>query len=215
MKEVTANALHNSGEVSDQPKCHPGTRVAILDHIITWAAALTYTYPIIWLYGPAGAGKLAIQQTVAQILSERGLLFASFFFFRTAIGRNSIQNFITTLSYQLTLSIPATRPYIEQAIERNPLIFSLSLWDQAKALIISPLLSVVNNPSFDAIQCPRIAIIDGLDECHDPQKQCEILGILSRILQKLPIPFTVVIASHPEHHIRSAFDLGDLNKCSL
>ena len=76
------------------------------------------------------------------------------------------------------------------------------------------MLSVVDNPSFDAIQCPQIAIIDGLDECHDPQKQCEILGILSRILQKLSIPFAVVIASHPEHHICSAFDLGDLNKRS-
>ena len=33
-KEAAANALHNSAEVSDQPKCHPGTRVAILDHLI-------------------------------------------------------------------------------------------------------------------------------------------------------------------------------------
>jgi hypothetical protein len=218
-KQVAANALHNSGEVSDQPKCHPGTRVAILDHLIAWAAALTYTYPIIWLHGPAGAGKSAIQRTVAQILSEKGLLFASFFFFRTAIGRNNVQKFIPTLSYQLALSIPATRPYIERAIERDPLIFSRSLWDQAKVLIIFPLRAVVEDQglqdlSFDINQWPRIAIIDGLDECHDPQKQCEILDVLSRILQDLPIPFAVVIASRPEHHIRSAFDLGDLNKRS-
>ena len=198
--------------MSDQPKCHPGTRVAILDHLIAWAAAVTYTYPIIWLHGPAGSGKSAIQRTIAHILSEKGLLFASFFFFRTAIGRNSTQKFITTLSYQLSLSIPATRPYIEQAIERDPLIFSRSLWDQALALIISPLLAIVDNPSFDASQYPRIAIIDGLDECHDPQKQCEVLNVLSRILQNLPMPFAVVIASRPEHHIHSAFDFGDLNK---
>ena len=156
-KEVAANALHNSGEVSDQPKCHPGTRVAILDHLIAWAAALTYTYPIIWLHGPAGAGKSAIQRTIAQILSDKGLLFTSFFFFRTDIGRNSAKKFMATLSYQLALSIPATRPYIERAIERDPLIFSRSLWDQAKALIISPLHAVVDNPSlgFDAGQYPR------------------------------------------------------------
>jgi hypothetical protein len=80
--------------------------------------------------------------------------------------------------------------------------------------MISPLLAVVDNPSFDASQCPQIAIIDGLDECHDPEKQCEILDVLSHILQKLPIPFGVVIASRPEHHIRSAFDLGDLNERS-
>ena len=76
------------------------------------------------------------------------------------------------------------------------------------------MLAVVQNPSFDASQCPRIAIIDGLDECHDPEKQLEVLDNLSRILQNLPIPFGVVIASRPEHHIRSAFDLADLNERS-
>jgi hypothetical protein len=37
---------------------------------------------------------------------------------------------------------------------------------------------------------------------------------LCRLLQRLPIPFALIIASRPEHHIRGAFDLGDLNKCS-
>ena len=213
-KQVAANALHNSGEVSDQPKCHPGTRVAILDHFIAWATALTYTYPIIWLHGPAGAGKSAIQRTIAQLLYERGLLLASFFFFRTAAGRNSSNNFIATIAYQIVLSIPATRPHIEQAIERNPLIFSLSLWDQAQALLISPILAILNEPSFTTSHHPRIIIIDGLDECHDSNKQCEILDILCRVLQCLPTPLALLIASRPEHHIRGAFDLGDLNKCS-
>ena len=213
-KEVAANALHNSGEVSDQPKCHPGTRVAILDHLIAWAAALTYTYPIIWLHGPAGSGKSAIQRTIAQLLHERGLLLASFFFFRTAAGRNTANNFIATIAYQVALVIPATRPHIEQAIARNPLIFSLSLWDQAQVLILSPILAVLNEPSFNTSHRPRIFIIDGLDECDDPDKQCGILDVLCRVLQGLPVPFALIIASRPEHHIRGAFDLGDLNRCS-
>ena len=214
LKQVAANAFHNSGEVSDQPKCHPGTRVAIQEHLIAWATALTYTYPIIWLHGPAGAGKSAIQRTIAQLLYERGLLLASFFFFRTAAGRNSSNNFIATIAYQIALSIPATRPHIEQEIERNPLIFSLSLWDQAHALLISPILAILNEPSFTTSHHPRIIIIDGLDECHDSNKQCEILDILCRVLQYLPTPLALLIASRPEHHIRGAFDLGDLNKCS-
>jgi hypothetical protein len=211
---VAANSLHNSGEVSDQPKCHPGTRVAILDYLIAWAAALAYTYPIIWLHGPAGSGKSAIQRTIAQLLHERGLLLASFFFFRTAAGRNTANNFIATIAYQVALVIPATRPHIEEAIARNPLIFSLSLWDQAQAMIISPILAIVNEPSFNTSHCPRIFIIDGLDECDDPDKQCGILDVLCRVLQRLPLPFALIIASRPEHHIRGAFDLGDLNRCS-
>jgi len=213
-KQVAANALHNSGEVSDQPKCHPGTRVAILDHLIAWAAALAYTYPIIWLHGPAGSGKSAIQRTIAQLLHERGLLLASFFFFRTAAGRNTANNFIATIAYQVALVIPATRPHIEQVIERNPLIFSLSLWDQAQAMILFPILAILNEPSFNTSHHPRILIIDGLDECDDPDKQCGILDVLCRVLQGLPVPFALIIASRPEHHIRGAFDLGDLNACS-
>ena len=214
-KQVAANALHNSGEVSDQPKCHPGTRVAILDHLIAWATALTYTYPIIWLHGPAGSGKSAIQRTIAQLLYERGLLLASFFFFRTAAGRNTANNFIATIAYQVALVIPATRPHIEQAIARDPLIFSLSLWDQAQALILSPIqVAVLNEPSFNTSHRPRILIIDGLDECDDPDKQCRILDVLCRVLRRLPIPFALIIASRPEHHIRGAFDLGDLNRYS-
>jgi hypothetical protein len=165
------------------------------------------------MHGPAGAGKSAIQRTIAQLLHERGLLLASFFFFRTAAGRNSANNFIATIAYQITLAIPATRPHIEQAIVRNPLIFSLSLWDQAQALILSPILAILDEPSFNTSHRPRILIIDGLDECDDPDKQCGILDVLCRVLQRLPVPFALIIASRPEHHIRGAFELGDLNRC--
>ncbi|KDR76919.1 hypothetical protein GALMADRAFT_419273 [Galerina marginata CBS 339.88] len=211
---VVAGALHNSEEVSDQPKCHPGTRVAILDHLIAWATALTIAIPIIWLHGPAGAGKSAILRTIAQNLSDSGHLLASFFFFRSAAGRNTSDHLIATIAYQLTLAIPATRQYIVEALERNPLLFSLSLWDQAKALIISPLLLVSNQPSWDSGQFPRVIVIDGLDECYDPRKQANILEALCRILQELPIPFAILVASRPEHHIRSEFGVGNLNRMS-
>ncbi|KDR84242.1 hypothetical protein GALMADRAFT_1340475 [Galerina marginata CBS 339.88] len=215
-KYVTPGALHNSGEVSEQPKCHPGTRVAILEYLEAWGRALTYIYPIVWLHGPAGSGKSAILRTIAQIFFEQGLLLASFFFFRSATGRNSSDHFIATISYQLALSIPLTRPYIEEAMERNPLIFSLSLWDQAQALVLSPILAVRrDNPSLDFSQFPRVIIIDGLDECSDPDKQSRILQVLCRILENLPIPLAVLIASRPEPHIRREFNVpGRLNELS-
>ncbi|KDR84696.1 hypothetical protein GALMADRAFT_18773, partial [Galerina marginata CBS 339.88] len=207
-------AMHNSVEVSE-PKCHPGTRVAILEYLVAWATALAYEYPIKWLHGPAGAGKSAILRTIAQILFERGLLVASFFFFRSAAGRNTADHFIATIAYQLVLSIPATRTHIEMAIEANPLLFSLSFWDQAQNLIVSPILAVCGEkPSIDSSSMPRIIIVDGLDECRDPDKQCEILRVLCRALQSLPIPFAVLVASRPEHHIRDLFDFGDLNRFS-
>ncbi|KDR79890.1 hypothetical protein GALMADRAFT_136473 [Galerina marginata CBS 339.88] len=211
----SAGAFHNSGEVSDQPKCHPGTRIAILDHLLAWAAALTYAYPIIWLHGPAGAGKSAILRTIAQILFDCNLLLAGFFFSRSAAGRNSVTHFIATIAYQLTLSIPATRAHIDMVIEKNPLIFSLSLWDQALNLIVSPILAVhAKDPFCVSNPMPRIIVVDGLDECRGPDKQCELLQVLFRALQCLPIPFAVLVASRPEHNIRDAFNFSDLSRFS-
>ena len=81
-------------------------------------------------------------------------------------------------------------------------------------MILSPILAILNEPSFYTSHRPRIFIIDGLDECNDADKQWRILDVLCRVLQGLPVPFALIIASRPEHHIRGAFDLGDLNKCS-
>jgi len=81
-------------------------------------------------------------------------------------------------------------------------------------MILSPILAIVDEPSFNTSHRPRIFIIDGLDECNEPDKQCGILDVLCRLLQGLPVPFALIIASRPEHRIRGAFDLGDLNRCS-
>ncbi|KAF8914407.1 hypothetical protein CPB84DRAFT_90707 [Gymnopilus junonius] len=124
------------------------------------------------------------------------------------------EKFIPSLAYQLALSIPDTRPLIVEAIERDPLLFSASLWDQAQALIINPIHAVHITSCIVASSYPRIFVIDGLDECSDPYKQQEIMQVLLRVLQHLPIPFAVLIASRPEYNIQDAFNRGDLNNSS-
>ena len=73
-------------------------------------------YYFMWLYGPAGVGKSAIAQTIAEQCHELKLLAASFFFSRTTAGRNDHSRLIATLIYQLCLSIPEIRTYVEDAI---------------------------------------------------------------------------------------------------
>ena len=41
----------------------------------------------LWLYGPAGAGKSSIAQSISELCDEAGILDASFFFSRSAAGR--------------------------------------------------------------------------------------------------------------------------------
>ena len=40
----------------------------------------------LWLYGPAGAGKSAIAQTIAELLEEAGLLAGAFFSLGMQLG---------------------------------------------------------------------------------------------------------------------------------
>ncbi|PPQ81731.1 LOW QUALITY PROTEIN: hypothetical protein CVT26_007855 [Gymnopilus dilepis] len=225
-RHVAANAAFDSGEVSDQPKCHEGTRIAILDHLMTWATALTYTYSITWVHGPAGSGKSTILRTLAQMLFDQGILSSSFFFFRSSAGRNSVEKFIPSIAYRLALSMPETAPFVAEAILKDPLLPHASLWKQAKVLIVDPIKAAHKKSPLETATYPRIFIIDGLDECECPpdetenkreireKRQSEILQVLVRILQNLPVPFAAVIASRPERHICTAFNIGDLNRSS-
>ena len=58
---------------------------------------------------------------------------------------------------------------------------------------------------------PKVIVLDGLDECGDPESQRYILKVLMNSINKHSIPFSFILASRPEQHIREAFDATLLN----
>ena len=74
---------------------------------------------IMWVYGPAGAGKSAIAQTIAEMCEEKMILLASFFFSRNDPSRSNVNPLIATIAYQITLNLPKVRDAIIGAIERR------------------------------------------------------------------------------------------------
>src|SRR6188768_3660976 len=90
-------AFHNSAERCDQPKCHPHTRVAVINEIMTLAGDEEKKAFFTWLYGPAGAGKTAIADSIAELCHDEGRLAAAFFFSRGADGRKNVGHFISSL----------------------------------------------------------------------------------------------------------------------
>ncbi|KAF8975664.1 hypothetical protein BDQ17DRAFT_1267852, partial [Cyathus striatus] len=77
------SASYKSSEKYDAPKCHPETRIAVINDIMGWAHSDNWDQPILWMHGPAGAGKSSIMRTVAQKSDEEMILVASFFFSHT------------------------------------------------------------------------------------------------------------------------------------
>ncbi|CAA7270552.1 unnamed protein product [Cyclocybe aegerita] len=209
VKAVSPNAFHNSDDRPDPPRCHENTRVAVINRIIDWVTGKIDTDSfILWLYGPAGAGKSAIARTIAERCEELGLLLGSFFFFRTDPARNTTRQFVASLAYCIALTVPPARVLIEQVVESNPLIFQYSLDTQLAKLVLEPLQHLFNQETPRLAPQPLLILIDGLDECLDEDSQAQLIKAISSASRRVPAPLRFLISSRPERHISFA-----LNAC--
>ncbi|KAF8959729.1 hypothetical protein BDZ97DRAFT_1379930 [Flammula alnicola] len=210
--KVVPGAFHTADENYDAPKCHPNTRVAILDEIMAWLDDTNDTRRAMWMRGAAGAGKSAIARTIAQLCEQQGRMSSTFFFSRTSgdTRRSDEKHLVATLAYQMMEHIPETRCYISEAMADNKFIFDLALDSQVDKLIVIP-LSRLSEISSSPIP-PKIIIIDGLDECHNKNAQDVIVkkfvAALARMQHKLP--HKLLIASRPEQNIQSSFGHREL-----
>ncbi|KAF8185687.1 hypothetical protein BJ912DRAFT_852650 [Pholiota molesta] len=198
---VAPSAFHNSAQRVDPPRCHPDTRVEIMQAIYDWIIKSGYRDEyFLWLNGAAGAGKSAIMQSIAERCVLAAIAVASYFFVRTDSTRNTMAPLVATLAYQLIQAIPDTADDILLTIERNPLIFQQSLEDQLRELIIQPLLRLPPH-----LQRLFVVFIDGLDECNDRAHQSNLLKILGNVSSGRNIPVVFVIASRREPQIEAEF----------
>jgi len=182
-----------------------------------WVEDLNKVALFLWMYGPAGAGKTAIAQTIAEICFKEGILAASFFFSRNAPGRNNEISLITTLVYQLMVAIPEIRERVGKALETDPLLLSRSLEAQLQALVVNPLNSAaLEEQGIQTLRSrPTFIILDGLDECVDPKTQRYVLDVFVATITQLTVPLFVLIASRPEAIIRDAFNEPFLSSSTM
>ena len=174
-----------------------------------WIEDLDRQTRFLWLHGPAGAGKSAIEQTIAELCYKMNLLAASFFFSRSIGGRNEKTFLITTIVDQLIVSIPEIREHVGNALFNNPSLPTRSLEAQMDALVVQTLEAAASSSpgGVDFMNPrPKVIVLDGLDECGDPESQRYILKVLLNSVSNHSIPFSFILASRPEQHIREAFD---------
>ncbi|KIK06024.1 hypothetical protein K443DRAFT_307344 [Laccaria amethystina LaAM-08-1] len=74
------NATHTrAGHVA---RCDHGTRPEVIAQIEQWLDGSDKRAAICWIRGPAGYGKSAVAQTIAERYAKEGRLLGSFFFLR-------------------------------------------------------------------------------------------------------------------------------------
>ncbi|KAJ7438251.1 hypothetical protein FB451DRAFT_1060420 [Mycena latifolia] len=192
-RSILRDAFYNSEQRFPPPQCHPHTRTAVQNTIQAWAGEGDQGPSVMWLYGPAGAGKSAVAQTMAEKWFAANKLAAAFFFAKWRVDGSSGKTLFPTIAYQLA--------HIGLAVEADPAICDKALEAQAQALLVDPMSKL------DVVPHKRhLVIIDGLDECQGKAIQSRIVEILFQIAADNKLAILFLICSRPEPHIREAFE---------
>ncbi|KAF8990206.1 hypothetical protein BDQ17DRAFT_1256086, partial [Cyathus striatus] len=208
-----------SAERSDAPKCHPKTRTAVINNIMSWVDSKDLMERIMWLHGPAGSGKTTIVQTVAERCDKENKLVSSFFFSRNS-GRDDGYKLVATIASQMVIAIPATKEYVVAQLKHDSTLLTYSMENQMQKLVIEPLQHAMSSKCFDnhsssgssgnmSFVMPHLITIDGLDECKNPQVQSRIINMIAELSNNQSTYFQFIIASRPELEIRTTFNSMD------
>lgn len=201
-EHIIPDAAFDSAARDPPPLCHPGTRVELKKRIETWLYDSGRQKALLWLRGPAGIGKSAIIQTLAESLAASAHLGAALFFSRPN-NRNDPKRIVISIAYQLAVKIPAYRVYIAEQISLDPNMLHKGIREQFGIFIIEPFFhkKIGGGEDFWGI------LLDGLDECDGQGQQSEIIQLISKFALTFPeAPLVWVISSRPEPHIVVTFD---------
>jgi hypothetical protein len=149
----------------------------------------------------AGTGKSTVARTVARSYFEQKRLGASFFFSRGGGDVSYAGKFVLSIAVQLASSVPALPRYIRNAISERSYIANLSLHDQWRQLVLTPLSKLAED------SCPSsyILVIDALDECDDDNDIRVIVQLLAEARSLTTVRLRVFLTSRPEIPIRHGF----------
>ncbi|KAM6496460.1 hypothetical protein JOM56_009166 [Amanita muscaria] len=231
---VSFDAQFDSSAQDPDRQCHPGTRQNVLKRLEDWFNDPNSTERIFWLYGPAGAGKSAIAQTIARSYS-RPKVAGTFFFFRSDVDRNNGKRLFTTLAYQLALSMPEIRDHIAHSLSERPDLPRTGVETQFEQLLVTyfralgddatqqlaPAAHAIRNIIKEYQDLAPVIIIDGVDECSDEDIQRQFLKVIGDAVMDDRFPLRFLIVSRPELHIEQTIhhfqtpvltiDLADLD----
>jgi hypothetical protein len=198
LKNIIVGAAHNDSSRQYAPRCHPGTREAILELLLIWFNDIARLNSLFLLSGPAGVGKSAIMQTFAESIEDRVI---SVFISRPN-NRNDPNRIFITIAYQLADCIEAYRDYIVDLIATKPYILNKNMETQFRAFITEPFIV----RKIRAGGPPMAILLDGLDEVEGVEPQKDIIRIISKFTQEyLDTPLAWIIASRPELQITNTF----------
>lgn len=200
---IIPGATYDSDSRDSPPQCHPGTRTQILENVRARVHDSAMGTRMVWIYGPAGVGKSAIMQTLAEAEASRRTIFTTLFFSRPN-ERNDPKKIFPTLAYGLAVLNLEYRRYIEERLAHDPTFLAKSIDEQFQRLFVTPFIE--HHINFSSQRW--VVFLDGLDECRGEREQGRIVNLIRNSVLRRAMsttPFIWVIASRPEAHLKVHF----------
>jgi hypothetical protein len=204
LQETIIGAEFDSSARDPPPRCHPGTRLAIIQRCLDFINQCDDEGKLRWVVGPAGVGKSAVMQMVTEKAPD-AVVFASIFL--SVNGRRDGKKAIITIAYQLAVKCGPYHRFIRDQISLDPSLLRKSLSVQFDKFIVEPfILNRIFEPSRRFL-----VVIDGLDECDNILTQRKLLELISNFCIEYPSsPIAWIVASRPEPHITSFFERAEV-----
>lgn len=188
-------------DARDTPsECMGGTRVELLDKLISRMKGAAGASRFTLVCGIPGSGKSTIAKTVAVRLRGQGLLAASFFFSRNHATRREISFVFSTIAFQLTQYNDEYGDILSKILKEDADLAHTTPLDQLEQLIIYPLSQLVPKTKE-----PWIILLDALDECGSDRGEILLELLLSRV-SRFPDYVRFFFTGRPEYPILSAFE---------
>ncbi|KXN80792.1 hypothetical protein AN958_07272 [Leucoagaricus sp. SymC.cos] len=160
-----------------------------------------------WLRGSAGTGKSAVAQTFAEeCAKESPSRLGAVFFFSRANGFNDHTRVIPTLAYQLAVNCLPYKLALTEQLVSDPQLLEKAPPTLFKKLVVDPFLKV-QAENRQPVQQPYLILLDGLDECHGEDHQCELVEMIAEAARtyNVSLPLRWLIISRPEEHLKYVF----------
>lgn len=187
------------GYYSRDSTCLPGTRIDILDRIITWIRDPEATQRVMCIKGMAGRGKSTIAATVHERWKSEGS--SAICCFRRG-DMSLVNRLVCALARQLAdKGKDVVKRVVLESVRDNQNIAQEPLGDQFKVLL-EPLIRLPSTCT------PVLLVVDALDECHDANYAEKIIELLETHSSTMPGSVKFLVTSRPEDRIMRAIEFA-------
>ena len=176
--------------------CMEGTRGALLNQIIAWAANESDASNLYWIHGSPGIGKTSLAHSICEKLHTKQRLAGAFFCQRDDPNMSDLRNILPTLISKLAEIFPSFRSIVADRLRSDPNLTSRSMKD---SVFLDLICNLPRHPKH-----ALVFVIDALDECGDNEDRPVLLKVLSDAAARAPW-LKIIITSRPEDDIQDFF----------